>query len=182
MQQTKFHFLVLSILLVTISHAQVGSTKLATKNTISEIKNVPIYNFDDLEPLLHTNSTKIHIVNFWAMWCAPCVKELPIIQEYEKNNPNVKVILVSLDFPKDIETKLKPFLKKKGITSEVVLLNDPDTNSWIDKIDPSWSGAIPFTIIFDNKNRSFHERTFKDIQDLKNEISKTIKTSNNEKK
>ena len=137
--------------------------------------DIPIYNFESLEPLLYTKSNKIHIVNFWAMWCVPCIKELPILQEYEKNNPNVEIILVSLDFPEDIDTKLKPFLKKKGITSKVVLLDDPDANSWINKVDPNWSGAIPFTIIFNNTERSFHERAFENIKDLENEINKTIK-------
>jgi len=135
---------------------------------------IPVYNFDELEPLLYTDSDKIHIVNFWAMWCAPCVKELPIFQEYEKNNKNVEMIFVSLDFPEDIETKLKPFLEKKGITSKVVLLDDPDANSWIDKIDPNWSGAIPFTIIFNKNKRSFYERDFENIEDLETEISNTI--------
>ncbi|WP_229792609.1 TlpA family protein disulfide reductase [Ulvibacter litoralis] len=144
------------------------------ESNLSVNEEIPIYDFSSLEPLLHTESENIHIVNFWAMWCAPCVKELPIIQEYEKNHPNVEVLLVSLDFPKDIETKLKPFLKKKGITSKVVLLDDPDANSWIDKIDPNWSGAIPFTIVFNNEKRSFHERAFKDIQDLEREINRTI--------
>jgi len=136
---------------------------------------IPIYNFNALESLLYTKSEKTHVVNFWAMWCAPCVKELPIIQEYEKKHPDVEVLLVSLDFPKDIESKLKPFLKKKGITSKVVLLDDPDANSWIDKVDPNWSGAIPFTIVFNKENRSFHERAFESLQDLENVINKTIK-------
>jgi thiol-disulfide isomerase/thioredoxin len=146
------------------------SNSQTTKNTSTT--NIPVLNFDDLEPLLYTDSEEIQIINFWAMWCAPCVKELPILQAYQKNNPNVKVTLVSLDFPEDIETKLKPFLKKKGITTKVVLLDDPDANSWIDKIDPNWSGAIPFTIIFNHKKRSFHERMFTNIEDLKNEIKK----------
>lgn len=148
-------------------------SKAQTDKNTSVTNMIPVLNFDALEPLLYTDSEEIHIVNFWAMWCVPCVKELPILQDYQKNNPNVKITLVSLDFPEDIETKLKPFLKKKGITSKVVLLDDPDANSWINKIDPNWSGAIPFTILFNNKKRSFHERMFKDIEDLKNEI-KTI--------
>lgn len=135
---------------------------------------IPVYDFKSLEPLLYTETDKVHIVNFWAMWCAPCVKELSIIAEYQKNNPDVEVLLVSLDFSENIEKSLKPFLKKKGITAKVVLLDDPDSNSWIDKIDPNWSGSLPFTIIFNNKNRSFHERAFEDIQDLENEINKTI--------
>lgn len=138
------------------------------------INDIPVYNFESLEPLLYTDSNKIHIVNFWAMWCAPCIKELPILKEFEKNNPNVEITLVSLDFPEDIETRLKPFLERKGITSKVVLLDDPDQNSWINKIDPNWSGAIPFTIIFNNENRTFHERAFNDIKDLENEVYNTI--------
>lgn len=144
------------------------------KHQSSSNTDIPIYNFETLEPLLYTNTNKTYIINFWAMWCAPCVKELPVFELYKKDNLDVEIILVSLDFPEDIETKLKPFLKQKGISSKVVLLDDPDANSWINKIDSNWSGAIPFTIIFNNKNRSFHERAFDDINDLNNEIKKTI--------
>ncbi|WP_282072436.1 TlpA disulfide reductase family protein [Polaribacter atrinae] len=146
------------------------SNSQITKNT--NTTKIPVLNFDALEPLLYTDSEEIHIVNFWAMWCAPCVKELPILQEYQKQHPKVKITLVSLDFTEDIETKLKPFLKKKRITTQVVLLDDPDSNTWIDKINPNWSGSIPFTIIFNAKKRSFHERMFENIEDLENEINK----------
>jgi len=150
------------------------TTIMDVKEKIVTINDIPVYNFESLEPLLYTDSNKIHIVNFWAMWCAPCIKELPILKEFEINNPNVEITLVSLDFPEDIETRLKPFLERKGITSKVVLLDDPDQNSWINKIDPNWSGAIPFTIIFNNENRTFHERAFNDIKDLENEVYNTI--------
>ncbi len=140
----------------------------------SRSDTVDVYDFNALEPLLYTDAEKTHIVNFWAMWCAPCVKELPIIEAYAKNNPDTEILLVSLDFPADIESKLKPFLKKKGITSHVVLLDDPDANSWIDKIDPNWSGALPFTIIHNGKSRTFHERTFESLEDLENEINLTF--------
>ena len=150
------------------------TTIMDVKEKTVTINDIPVYNFESLEPLLYTDSNKIHIVNFWAMWCAPCIKELPILKEFEKNNPNVETTLVSLDFPEDIETRLKPFLERKGITSKVVLLDDPDQNSWINKIDPNWSGAIPFTIIFNNENRTFHERAFNNIKDLENEVYNTI--------
>lgn len=150
------------------------TTIMDVKEKTVTINDIPVYNFESLEPLLYTDSNKIHIVNFWAMWCAPCIKELPILKEFEKNNSNVEITLVSLDFPEDIETRLKPFLERKGITSKVVLLDDPDQNSWINKIDPNWSGAIPFTIIFNNENRTFHERAFNDIKDLENEVYNTI--------
>jgi thiol-disulfide isomerase/thioredoxin len=166
------------ILLLLISFLCGGAINKNHKSQSSSAntseKEIPIYNFNDLESFLYTKSEKTYLVNFWAMWCAPCVKELPIILEYEKRHPEVEVLLVSLDFPNDIESKLRPFLKKKGITSKVVLLDDPDANSWIDKIDPNWSGSIPFTIVFNKEARSFHERAFESIQDLENVINKTI--------
>ena len=162
--------LVCFLLLGFTTNSSIEVDSLGLENDVE----IPVYDFETLEPLLYTDSRKTHIINFWAMWCAPCVKELPIFQEYEKNHPDVKLTLVSLDFPEDIEKQLKPFLKKKNIVSTVVLLDDPDANSWIDKIDPNWSGAIPFTIIFNNDKRSFHERSFKDITDLENTINETL--------
>ena len=57
---------------------------------------------------------KTYVINFWATWCAPCVKELPYFEEVNKEfkDKNTEVILVSLDFPSQIESKLKPYLKK----------------------------------------------------------------------
>ena len=83
-------------------------------------ENIPVYNYEQLTPLLHTESNKIYLVNFWAMWCAPCIEELPYLQEYTIKNPDIELILVSMDFPEDIETKLKPFIAKKNITAKVV--------------------------------------------------------------
>ncbi|WP_035758612.1 TlpA family protein disulfide reductase [Flavobacterium tegetincola] len=137
-------------------------------------QDIRVYNFDELEPLLYTNSSKTYIVNFWAMWCGPCIMEMPYFQEYVNQHPEVELLFVSLDFPKDIEKKLKPFLKKKGITAKVVLLDDADANHWIDEIDPNWSGALPFTIIFNNTNRTYHERSFESLEELEIEIHKTI--------
>jgi len=142
----------------------------STKLNITQ--EIPVYDFSEFEPLLYTDSDTTYLINFWAMWCAPCVKELPYIEAFADKNPEVEVILVSLDFPKDIETKLKPFLKKKNITQKVVLLDDPDSNTWIDKIDPNWSGAIPFTIIFNKDERLFFERSFENLEDLENQFKK----------
>ena len=169
----KKNFLGVFILFVCYGFSVTPLQSQTQPSSINE-QEIPIYDFDSLESLLYTNSEKTYIVNFWAMWCAPCVKELPFFQAYDENNPDVEVLLISLDFPEDIEGKLKPFLQKKGITSKVVLLDDPDSNSWIDKIDPNWSGAIPFTIVFNNKKRSFYERTFESLEDLENVINQTF--------
>jgi len=162
----------LLVSIVVLFFAVATGSKVPVNNKNEDKRDIPVLNFESLAPLLQTDTEEIQIINFWAMWCAPCVKELPILEAYKKKHPNVKITLVSMDFPEDIETKLKPFLKKKGITAKVVLLDDPDANSWIDKVDPNWSGAIPFTIIFNNKKRSYHERMFESLEDFENEVKK----------
>ena len=88
-----------------------------------------------------------YVVNFWATWCAPCVKELPHFEQLNSENKKLKVVLVSLDFKTQYETALLPFLKKEQIQSEVVLLTDKDYNSWLPAVDKDWSGSIPATLI-----------------------------------
>jgi thiol-disulfide isomerase/thioredoxin len=137
--------------------------------------SIKVYNFNDFEPLLYSKEKNIKIINFWATWCVPCVKELPFFEEYANANSNVQVLLVSLDFAEDIHSKLPAFIKKRGISSEVVVLDDPNANAWIDKVDPNWSGAIPFTIIFNGDKRLYFERSFesaKDIESVVNELKK----------
>lgn len=135
---------------------------LSTQGIGQSKASVPFYTFEEFEPLLHQKNDTTYIVNFWATWCGPCVKELPHFEAVGKefSNQKVKVLLVSLDFEDQIEKRLLPFLKKKKIESEVVVLSDEGQNEWIDKVDPNWSGAIPITIIYRNNKRAFYERTF----------------------
>ena len=65
----------------------------------------------------------------------------------------MKVLLESLDYASQLDKKVKPFVTQRGLKSEVLLLNEPDPNEWIDKVDAKWSGALPFTLIFNNKTK-----------------------------
>lgn len=123
------------------------STSFLTKGYSQEVNVLKI---DDLQKIIDTKNDKTHIVNFWATWCRPCVKELPAFEQIN-NSTNVQVHLVSLDFIKDIDSKLKPFVIEKDLRSLVYLLDEVDYNSWIDQVDSNWSGSIPATLIVNNK-------------------------------
>lgn len=135
-----------------------------------------VLSFDDFEPHLHFSNDTTYLVNFWASWCTPCVKELPAFERIgeEYKGEKVKILLVSLDFPSQIESRLMPFIKKNGISSEVLVLNDPDANKWIDRVDPQWTGSIPATLIYDNGSRLFHEGVYS-YEDLKGILENKLK-------
>ena len=128
-------------------------------------------NFDGFEALLHKQDDTLRIINFWATWCKPCVKELPAFERVAKefSSEKVKVIFVSLDFPEQMEHRLVPFVKERKLEN-VILLDDPKSNTWIPKVDESWSGAIPATLIYKKDQRDFYESGF-DYSSLKNAIS-----------
>ncbi|MDC0571069.1 TlpA family protein disulfide reductase [Flavobacteriaceae bacterium] len=120
-----------------------------------------IYDFKRVQPFLQQKDEKVHVVNFWATWCAPCVKELPYFEKIqEKYIKDVEVILISLDFPSQYENKLIPFLEKRQLKSKVIVLDDVDMNSWIPKVDSNWDGAIPVTLIYNSKNHQFYPQSF----------------------
>ncbi len=125
--------------------------------------------FDEMAYIFEFKSDTTYVINFWATWCGPCVKELPyfaeIPSEDQRGNP-IKVILVSLDFPTQVESKLIPFLNREEIKSDVIYLKDGKYNDWIDKVDPEWSGAIPITVIYNQEGRIFLERDFHSTEEI----------------
>ena len=127
-----------------------------------EINKLDVRNFEALKAEFIPDKGQTLVINFWATWCAPCVKELPYFEEISKayNKDDVEVILVSLDFPQHYESKLNPFINKHGIVSRVIALNDPDSNNWIPKVDENWTGSIPATLIISNSTYKFYEQTF----------------------
>jgi len=120
-----------------------------------------------------TENSNIHVFNFWATWCAPCIRELPQFDEITDLFGNVDVTLISIDDVDLLNNKVKPFILKRKIESKVVLLDETDFDRIINNIDKSWSGAIPATVIVDceNRTRYFYEQEFKD-----GELAKTLKT------
>lgn len=142
----------------------------------TEITAIEVYNFNELEKVLQSEEDMLLVVNFWATWCKPCIEELPYFEAIQKKNKaNVKVILVSLDFPDKLESQLIPFVNKKEIKSQVILLDDPYENEWIPKVDATWSGAIPATLMIYKGKKAFYERSFTQ-EELEYELSEFFKT------
>lgn len=144
---------------------KITETKVITSQEQKEASDaiaLEIYDFNGVKQFLEKKDGKTYVVNFWATWCAPCVKELPYFEKLnvEYANKQVEVILISLDFPHIYEAKLKPFIKNRGIKSKVVVLDDPDMNTWIPKVSEYWSGGIPATLIYNNDIRKFYEQSF----------------------
>ncbi|PKA83582.1 thiol-disulfide isomerase/thioredoxin [Ulvibacter sp. MAR_2010_11] len=146
-----------------------------TKETAKQQGKIPMYSFNELQPLLSKDNDTTYVVNFWATWCKPCIKEMPYFEKLNSDyaKDKVKVVFVSLDFPDKLETQVIPFIEKNNIKSQVVLLDDTDANTWIPKVSSTWEGSIPATLIYNSATRHFFERSFT-YEELEKELKNVL--------
>lgn len=139
-----------------------GQTPNAKEKIEQNGLSIPVYQFEEFKSILKPQNDTLYIINFWATWCQPCVAELPYFEQLNDSlkDEKAKIILVSIDSRKTAETKLIPFIEKKKLKNTVWLLNEPDFNSWLDKVSPDWSGSIPATIMIKGNVRNFYEQSF----------------------
>lgn len=159
-------YLMLSLFLKVGSGSPVNPA--AIPPSVGDSLTIRVMNYDQFKPLLHQDNDTTYLVNFWATWCSPCVKELPYfteVQAIHREGP-FKMILVSLDFKKDYLSRLQPFVKEHQLEPYVVVLEDNRADYWINDIAPQWSGAIPATLVYKGDQREFYERTFHHADEL----------------
>jgi peroxiredoxin len=96
---------------------------------------------------LDDHAGKVIVVNFWATWCAPCVKEMPSFETLYRRfrSQGLTVLAVSLD--KDRSAKVQEFVDKYKLSFPVLL----DTEGVAEKLYPSFT--IPFTYVIDKQGR-----------------------------
>ena len=109
---------------------------------------------EELKSLLGSGAERARplLVNFWATWCAPCREEFPdlvkIRQQYAADK--LDFVLVSLDDPVDIGKAVPEFLTEVGATGlPAYLLYAEDDSDAINLVDPTWSGELPATFLYD---------------------------------
>lgn len=66
--------------------------------------------------MLSSYKGKPIVLNFWASWCPPCREEMPIFQEFQKNNPDVTFLFMNqADGRRETKQKAHEFLKNEGL-------------------------------------------------------------------
>lgn len=112
--------------------------------------------YEELNDIFHQDQDKLTVVNFWATWCGPCVKEIPYFVEASEQYKNeVNFIYVSLDRAKLLD-KVEGFVTKNNMTGNLLLLDDSKRmNEWIPMIEPNWQGNIPATVFYKNGEKVF---------------------------
>ncbi|WP_394497011.1 TlpA family protein disulfide reductase [Shewanella sp. ENK2] len=94
---------------------------------------------------LKQHQGKLVMVNLWATWCAPCIKEIPAMQAIKARNKDNDFALVPISIDEDL-ANIQPFFEKHGF-GEYATWIDPDKD--IDYIMPA--DLLPASFFLDGK-------------------------------
>jgi thiol-disulfide isomerase/thioredoxin len=148
---------------------------ISTNDNYSQQSEIKVETIDKLklEKLIKERNGKVLLLNLWATWCVPCREEFPDLVRLSSNykNKNVEVVGISIDYPEEINSKIIPFLKKQNVNFINFVNGFEKDEHLIDMIDPKWNGALPATVIYDEKGK---KKVFLEGKKSYSEFQKTI--------
>jgi thiol-disulfide isomerase/thioredoxin len=137
----------------------------------AEAQNIRLITSNELEKRLNDGKDSTFVINFWATWCVPCVKELPGFEKLQREfaGEKLKVLLVSVDNKSKANSAVVAFIKKHKLSNEVFVADEQKPVNYIYKIDKLWKGTLPATLMV---NKSKNVRQFYEHQFTYNELVK----------
>lgn len=122
------------------------------KHTGPEIENIPVLTAQDI--LDQHASAKVILVNFWATWCEPCTRELPLLVKISREwqSKGVHVVLVNLDDAKDDKglQAIRSFTDRFKATHLTVFKDSAD--GFFAGLGIEAPQGLPYTALIDPKN------------------------------
>jgi len=122
--------------------------KALVKTAAPQVQEITI---QKLLELIESEQGGVLVVNFWATWCEPCVKEMPeLVHFYEQYQPKgVRFLSVSADHPQQIEKSVIPFAEQMKLPFPVYVVGGESPDDLVKAIDSNWVGSLPATFLFD---------------------------------
>jgi peroxiredoxin len=115
--------------------AQIGDRRPAFRHAATDGRIIEASDFDGRWLLL----------NFWATWCAPCVREMPVLQAVDEEYRDLAVVGIAVDEPGSIQS----FVDRLGVTYPI-LVGTSDIRETRDRYGNP-EGLLPYTVLIDRR-------------------------------
>jgi thiol-disulfide isomerase/thioredoxin len=113
-----------------------------------------------LKTTLAGHKGRVVLLNLWATWCQPCLKELPMLAKLarEASSRGIDFLPVSLDDPTERGAALvgRVLAAKTGNPQWSPILKADRADDLFADLDPSWEGEIPAFFAFDREGHLRH--------------------------
>ena len=122
--------------------------KLELKEPRAAIPAFPFRNLDGSDASYDAFKGKVVLINFWATWCIPCVKEMPSLNKLAGTIGKDKFAVMALSLDGPTRAKVAPFIRDKELTALDVFLDDK--RAAYGKLDIL---VLPTSILVDKRGR-----------------------------
>lgn len=132
---------------------QTATTKQASPSAAQPTSTAPATQIrtvtaTQIRALVDDRKGKVVVVNFWASWCPPCMREFPaIIKVYEQyHDKGLEMFAVSLNAPEDM-ADIEEFVRTTKPPFPIYLADAQD-EAFAQGVLEDWSGEMPMTLVF----------------------------------
>ena len=149
MKRIAIHVLILFVMQVSAYSRGDDSTRNGNSTEL-----IPIDEFS-IGKLLNEMKGKVVLLNVWATWCGPCVREFPHLVKLQRDyhEKGLEVLFISIDDPNIAETRVKPFLKKQKVFSPAYIKKASDDRRFFIAVGKGFGNAIPTTFVYDRQGK-----------------------------
>ena len=146
-------FVITGVLIIQSNGIMLSSTTLKKQSTgFASGKFAPDFNLKKIDggmAKLSDYSGKVIILDFWATWCPPCIKEIPDFVELQKEYGDKGLIILGISLDQNPKQALPKFIKKYKVNYPILLTDG--------KVDKSYGGVtgIPTTFIINRKGEIY---------------------------
>ena len=98
---------------------------------------------------------RVVLVNFWATWCVPCREEFPELSRLQNNlgSRGLQVLGVSTDLAREAPGVEKFLDAQRPSFPNYRKRSGGDDQDFIQAVDPSWQGELPFSVLYARDGR-----------------------------
>jgi thiol-disulfide isomerase/thioredoxin len=131
-----------------------------------------------LREVVARQKARVVLVNFWATWCVPCREEFPELVKLQKNlgPKGLQILGVSTDFAKEMPDVEKFLAQQKPGFPNYHKKAGGDDQEFIDAVDQSWGGELPFSVLYDRSGRKIKTLSGKhSYADYEREVSSALR-------
>ncbi|MCD0504676.1 TlpA family protein disulfide reductase [Bordetella petrii] len=119
----------------------------ASGDPVAALQAMPLPDLDGTPRRLADWQGKPMVVNFWATWCAPCVKEMPELQALHEKYPGIQFVGIGVDKPEN----MRDFIKKVPVSYPLLVMGPGAVDTLRTLGNPA--GGLPFTLVFNENGR-----------------------------
>lgn len=129
-----------------------------SKKVEQEPVNVELASASDLTKLRSNPSGKVLLINFWATWCGPCVRELPDLETTYRmyRLRDFDMVTVSANMPDEKAGVLKT-LQRLHASGRNLLFGSTDTDAMQNAFDPQWQSGVPYTVVLSPEGKMLYQ-------------------------